>query len=118
MVLSQLPDASKRPSGENDTLKTANVCPVRVRTNAPSETRLNLMVLSKLPDASKRPSGENDMLVTVFVCPVRVRTREPSGNRLITHSPMSNIAKTDQTQAPYLRRDACAGVGVGGGVGA
>ena len=161
MVLSQLPDASKRPSGENDTLKTESVCPVRVRTNEPSATRHNLMVLSQLPDASKLPSDENDTLVTQSVCPLRVRTggnrvlasssppcldslrvrtggntvlasssppcldslrvrTEPSGNRLITHSLMSNIAKTNQTQtqAPYLRRDACAGVGVGGGVGA
>ena len=121
MVPSPLPDASKLPSGENDTLQTTPVCPVSVRTNAPSETRHNLMVISQLPDASKLPSGENDTLETPYVCPVRVRTREPSGNGLITqitHSPMSNIAKTDQTQAPYLRRDACAGVGVGGSVGA
>jgi hypothetical protein len=69
MVLSPLPDASKRPSGENDTLKTVFVCPVRVRTNEPSETRHNLMVPSLLPDASKLPSGENDTLKTALCAP-------------------------------------------------
>ena len=44
MVSSPLPDASKRPSGENDTLSTPSVCPVSVRTNEPSDTRHNLMV--------------------------------------------------------------------------
>jgi len=81
MVLSSLPDASKRPSGENDTLSTQFVCPVRVRTNEPSDTRHNLMVLSTLPDASKLPSGENDTLKTVPVCPVSVRTSKPSATR-------------------------------------
>ena len=41
MVLSLLADASKLPSGENDTLLTTFVCPLRVRTNEPSATRPN-----------------------------------------------------------------------------
>jgi hypothetical protein len=56
------PDASKLPSGEKATLVTQSVCPVRVATNAPSDTRHNRMVRSQLPDASKLPSGEKATL--------------------------------------------------------
>jgi hypothetical protein len=71
-----------------------SVCPVRVRTNAPSDTRHNLMVASPLPDAIKLPSGEKATLLTLYVCPVRVRTNAPSDtrhNRMVrSHTPRRN----------------------------
>ena len=64
------PDAINLPSGEKATLLTSPVCPLRVRTNAPSETRHNLMVRSPLPDAIKLPSGEKATLKTISECPL------------------------------------------------
>jgi hypothetical protein len=80
MVRSQLPDASNAPSGEKATLVTQSVCPLRVRTRAPSDTRHIRMMPFPPPDTSNLPSGEKAMLETALKFE-RVRTNAPSDMR-------------------------------------
>ena len=56
-VWSQLPDASRRPSGLKHTDDTISPCPSSVLTHAPVSTSHSRTVVSKLPDATRRPSG-------------------------------------------------------------
>ena len=57
-MLSLLPEAIIRPSGEKATDDTTPVCPCSVRSSRPLATSQSLMVLSLLPEAIVRPSGE------------------------------------------------------------
>src|SRR5262249_48050413 len=57
IVLSQLPETSVLPSGENAKEATRSVCPVSVRSSLPVATSQNLIVLSRLPEASTLASG-------------------------------------------------------------
>src|SRR5262249_38240637 len=57
-VRSQLPVASRFPSGEKATDKTAPECPLRVSSSWPAPASHSLTVRSTLPVASFFPSGE------------------------------------------------------------
>src|SRR5438128_5641752 len=78
IVLSYEPEARVCPSGENATLYTSPLCPVRVRITDPSDTLHSFIVLSPEPEARVCPSGENATLYTSPLCPVRVRITDPS----------------------------------------
>src|ERR1700731_4298597 len=72
-VASELPEASRLPSGLKHTLLTAFVCPLRVRTTWPVAASHTFTVLSQLPEASRLPSGLKHTLWTGrCVCPLRV----------------------------------------------
>ena len=94
-VSSPPPLASVLPSGENDTLKTLSVCPVRVRIGLPVVASHRRTVLSLLALASVLPSGENDTLKTQDVCPVSVRSGLPV------------VASHRRTVGPYFHLRAC-----------
>src|SRR5262245_40829570 len=75
------------PSGENATLRTASVCPLRVRVSCPvcashtftSQGVYCLLFSSHLPlpEAIRLPSAENATHKTWPVCPLRVRASCP-----------------------------------------
>src|SRR5262249_26489770 len=58
-VRSQLPVASRFPSGEKATDETTSECPLRVSSSSPAPGSHSLTVRSHLPVASRFPSGEN-----------------------------------------------------------
>jgi hypothetical protein len=58
MVLSQLPEAIKFPSGEKATEVTTSVCPVKVLTKVPSDTLKIPIPPPLFGEAKNCPSGE------------------------------------------------------------
>ena len=63
IVLSQDPEAKYSPFGENATLVTREVCPVRVLMSSQFNTLQRQIVLSLDPDAKYYPFGENATLI-------------------------------------------------------
>ena len=64
IVQSEDPEAKYSPFGENTTLLTPHVCPVRVLIRSPLDTLHTPIVLSGDPEAKYSPFGENTTLKT------------------------------------------------------
>src|SRR5206468_1418882 len=77
-VLSQLPEATRLPSGLKATGSTKAVWPLRVAGLPTASTSHSLIVLSALPEASSLPSGLKATHRTTFACPVRVARFAPA----------------------------------------
>src|SRR5215471_12169615 len=96
-VLSQLPDSSRLPSGENETDHTKSECPSKVRISWPVAASHILRVLSPLPDRTRVPSRENTADQTEPECPSKVRMSCPVAVSQ-SFSVLSKLA--DNTLAP------------------
>ena len=59
IVVSRDPEANLSPLGENTTLRTSSLCPLRLLTNSPVDTFQIPIVLSADPEAKYSPFGEN-----------------------------------------------------------
>jgi hypothetical protein len=68
-VLSSLPEASRRPSGEKATLRTLIAVPAEGVEQATGGHLPDLHRLVTLPEASRRPSGEKATLFTELAMP-------------------------------------------------
>src|ERR1044071_10431727 len=71
-VLSSLPEARVRPSGENATDLRGSACPLSVMISVWLCTSHSFTVLSALAEARVRPSGEKATDHTPALCPSRV----------------------------------------------
>ena len=72
IVLSSDPEAKLYPLGENTTLLTIPLWPLRLLTNSPVGTFQIPIVLSSDPEAKYSPFGENDTVRTKPLWPRRV----------------------------------------------
>ena len=96
-VLSSDPDAKYSPFGENTTLLTQSLWPVRVWMRSSLDTLHNPISL-KDPDAKYSPFGENTTLLTQSECPVKVLIRSPLGT---LHTPIVLSSDPDAKYSPF-----------------
>src|SRR5262249_32642263 len=85
-VPSELPIASRLPSGDQD---TELFLPVYASSSRPPDASHTLTVPPSLPVASRLPSGDQDKEWTLPVCPLSVSISRPSAAFQILPSPTS-----------------------------